>query len=389
VLAGGLVLAACRAFDADPAPEGPPDAAEVDARPIDAPGPIDGGTVTEAGPVTVAPICPAASAPSWVPPIAIDVLRKSTGDVFPFSLVTDSTFVYWVEQVPAGPTAPDRTAARNGGGKGRIMRAPKRPAGSALPVAVELAAAPGEPIAIARDGAYVYWAEYDPVTKAASLRRVLADCAGRCEPQSVPLFVGPSRVNRLVRAGNELFYALAATRMVRLQWGAPPELVLEPAGEPSGAVTDTTLYVSTDQGANVWTGSTKGGSGTSHVTAPAPDGGALGFRWLATDCKSLYAVRDDRDVYQLGLTFPAPPLLRFHLESPRVVYDRAIDARFLYLTSPDGAGIKAIDLFGTGGLSQPPIPIASGDIWGLTVDDEAVYWGDHTSGTIFRARKVP
>lgn len=372
------MVASCTTFDSDPPPA---DAAVEEASAADAPvgseggpdgeQPVDGGRLPALQPVCPAPAGGTGSPAAWQ-------LRKlfvapASAKMFPFAIATDATHVTWLAQVAtsANPNPYD------GVGEADVLRVPKDGAG----VAVTLAHGQRFARALALDGIYAYWVAH--VGNVPTLLRVERDCAVGCAaPQAVMVFPASDPIARLARATPGILFATSdGGKLFRIDVDAPaPELVFAAADNAGLAVTSASAYVSANNLNAVARAPVVGGAGSVLAVVPAPevDGGVKGLVPIATDCNSLWAVREHSMPQVLVLPLSNPAMSFKYLTSRLTIgaFDLVADAKYLYSGAANAGGLFVIDKT-TGANSH----LAGTNVWRIAVDDDGVYFGEHDPNT--------
>jgi hypothetical protein len=307
-------------------------------------------------------------APIYIPPV-----KKA----FPFGITTDSISIYWVELLDDGNPGP-----YDGRGVGRVMRYPK--AGGTADVLVD---AQTNVTQIALDGDYVYWvADEVGVWK---LRRVPRACVAPCASSDVMMM--PSEIGHLVRVGPGVLAAQTTggdVYRVNTDSTIPTNLASAGANFAGLSATNGIVFVSSASVPVVTAATLDGGTMLKLAIPDAGPSRHVGFGSVATDCASVYGIRGPAPAlpYRVDLDgsvtpFGGPPGFGN-------VFDAVTDGRYLYTSSVDAFGIFAFDLTVSSPTSITIAPDASA--WNLTVDDDGVYWGEHTHfnpGTIVRMMK--
>ncbi|AKV02471.1 hypothetical protein AKJ09_09134 [Labilithrix luteola] len=365
-----LVPLACSAFGGDASEATHPDAASTsdDAAALPPDAEADAADVGEAGleqlPV-LHPVCPPPRAPlscSGADCKTRLLYEPPTRPRFPFAITTDGKFVYWVEQDTNGD-------GYNGNAKARILRVP-RAGGDA----VEIAAGQDGTTALALDGEYVYWANYEG--GAAPVATTIMRAPRRCPSSACPAepFVRlnvSGRVTELVRGKAGVLFARASSAaLIRIDTSlaTPPRTASLTAVASGLAVGGASVYVAIS---------------ASNFVAYAPDLASWStFTPIATDtavtsltsdCTSLWATTKTDYFAVDEVSHTAAVDVKLALPD---VFDSAVDAKFVYVARANAGGVEALDKF-----TGVKVPIWSGNVFALDVDDEGVYWGDHAPAT--------
>ena len=379
---GTAIVTACGAFSGTSEDTKPPeglDAGRESSGDADGNEPLDATSADANGfdAVATAALCPPSAPPTCTlaacPRVPLYIADAAS---FPFDIVTDSAYVYWLEQWDA-----DLNAAYNGNGKARVLRVDR--AGSTSSARAEVLAVDQQSAtAIALVPPHAYWATWDGAKATSTLHRVVASCAaGACQEQIVGTV--KERVWKLVGIGTSALIAGTTDGKVvtfRIEAGGTVGLaapVMTSATFPGLAVTNTHIYASgllTKQLSRADLGT------LAVVPAWATfgfDGGELGLTNLATNCTDLFGFHQGGELESVHLDDAGVSRLLF---LGRAVYGVAMDAKYLYAASLNGGGVVAIDPT-TKGLGE----LAAGSFRSVAVDDKGVYWGDHPNaggGTI-------
>lgn len=367
---GLAVLGACSSFQVAEAPPGTD--AGVDGGSPDAPiGTLDASATGPLG-------CRAPRAPGCDPATSCVVLPLSGAPnepEFTFGITTDSASVYWVAQHTG------EGDAYNGHADATIFAIDKR--GGARRT---LATAQREATTIAVDGDSVYWValKTEPPT-AWELRRVARDCGGdgsaACDVDAVVASVSDVAVTEV--------HVVAPGRLAVLTGGGQVRLVetatlgvstpADTGARPGLATTPSAVFASSPFELNVVQVDVASGVASSLPAIPA-SGNESGPRFLATDCRDVFALRDGND---------ARDLFRFRNGAPTLLarMDRTFDPQALaadegYVYAAGKFGLYVVDT-----LKETALLRSYPEIWRVAVDDEGVYYGDHVTGAIYMLRK--
>ena len=342
----------------------------------------DGGTddaaveaMTDAGvDAALASNCPSSRTPTCaLDQCARRTLYTPTTTAYPFSIVTDTANVYWVEQVVGDAGT---IAAYNGESLGRVLRVAK----TGGPIS-ELAAGYTQTRVLALDGPYVYWAQSTLIDT--TLFRLRGDCTTPCGTPELVTTLPHASPSALVRGGPGILFVMTGD-------GDSYRVSLAvKAGESTGfekiavGVGPFPRMTATDDGAFLTSRSYPGvarvanGGNVTPLYVDAPDGGLVG---LATDCS---------DLWTHGLE-SAPPMTmtRWPAMGPAIVggtlptqlyFDMKADASFVYLAAANAGGVYAYDK-----KNGTTIPLYAGNVFALAVDADGIYWGEHGgSGTLY------
>jgi hypothetical protein len=313
------------------------------------------------------------------------VYTPPPGSEFPWGLVTDTVFLYWVAQLYEGPTD---SPPYDGFGNARIYRMPKG-GGAAVIVA------PHEERVrdVAVDGARIYWVRSVVAEGGASafaeLRSAPRLCTTSCAVDTVVPVPSTVEIVRLVRLEAGVLFAQDENgHLFRIDVGSTPATVLDVTSTgvfPSLALTDN-VYVGGAKQATLAKVSATGLTAPFTTLSPPVDGGDPGALELATDCTSLYVQRSSKQIERISLA--TTTVSAFANNSALLpIADMTADARYLYTAGFNNAAVRAYDL-----SANPPttLVVKTGSMARLYVDDHAVYWGDHghgTAGPIWRMKK--
>jgi hypothetical protein len=364
-------LTACGSFDGTTAEEhdagleagadAPPgvEGGEPDVLAPDGGGGPDGSSPT-------APLCPPPVGPVCaLATCSRRILYVPDAPSWPFAVVTDSAFVYWLEQRGVD--------AYNGNGVARVMRVDR--VGSPTPNrAKALVADQALPTALALVGGYLYWATWDAPNAMSTLRRVSASCAPPCQEES--LGTVSNRIQKLVGLeGTGVIAMVYDGTIVRFSVGADGGVsagisLMTSAKFPGLTATGTHLYasgllVNKVSRAEILTGQISPAWATLALDA----GTDVGLTNLATNCVDLFGFHANGELERINLGTSAVS----HVASLGVsVYSVAQDARYLYVASLNNGGVIAVDP-----ATQGATTIASGSFESIAADSAGVYWADH------------
>ncbi len=376
-LAAMTTAASCTTFDTenDPTPDAASDTStDGDGAAPDAAGdaePLDGGSMPALTAVCPPPSGGVKPAESWE---KRPLYMPSVARMYPFAIATDATHVTWVAQLgtAADSGLPDN-APYNGIGEGHILRVPKQGGKT-----VTLARAQRYARSLALDGDHAYWAIYDTDNVARLVRqRRDADCdAGCAAPELVTSFPPGSPIVTLRRAAPGVLFALRENGpLFRFVVGSlAPEPVLTSGDYPALTVTDKEAFLSAGTVAEVGrAGLTSGAPNQPLVAIPPLDGGPVGVAPIATDCTSLWMIRELSQPQVLKVSIAdASSLVTLANRLTINAFDLAADSRFVYAASPNAGGVFAIDK--NNGAS---VLLRPGNVFRLAVDSEGIYFGEH------------
>ncbi len=373
-----LVSVACGAMIADEPSDPVPlegDGAATDSSSQEAPSAVDGGRVTRP-----AATCSLAPGPSCVLEECVRrTLHVSESPGAPHGIVSDASFVYWLEQ-------PATNDGYNGHAPARVLRVDKVGAtdeSRTTPLASDQMAA----TAIALDGEWLYWTVYDKGTeRIAKLRRVRADCGGGCVPEEVAVLPPGIRIMKLVRgAPGVLFGAGEAGDVFRFTVKGDLAKTTGPLitkkGVGSVVVTDEYVYAAGLQDSTIARMDPEGASVVpAFIKLPRVDAGDQGVSHVWTDCREAWATRGPTSVLRLALGDGGAETLRNDIALS--VYGLAGDATYLYIAGAN-EGLAAFDL-----TTNVLTLLHGGKVFNVAADAEGVYWGEHdidkqAAGTIY------
>jgi hypothetical protein len=363
-LSASIVAACSTVYDGRRDETPPADAGAEDAL-------ADAATEQDASDAAAPGRCTAHRPPGCDPAACEKRTLYASAGGYPFSIVSDATNVFWVEQrAPGDPY--------NGAGLARILRTTR--AGSADDSKAEiLAIDQPRATALALAPPYLYWTTYEAADAESygHIKRVGTSCAAPCVPEDVtggnPLKGNPFR--QIVPDGDALLLVEASGVVFR--WvpglGAAEIGTLGPFGSLV-ATNDGTLGAG-PQKSSVVRIAPGGASLAEAFTIPPLDGGAAGLAWLATDCTTLFGVREPTaTLYRgnLGETVVVPMTPVGSGVAAIAFFDLAADAKWVY-----GAGANAGGLIVLEPASGLGLNVAPGNVFAIAVDDQGVYWGEH------------
>lgn len=370
-LAAGLVAVACSTFSgegADPGSDGGPESGTpADGGSADGTMALDAAGDADTDCVARAPTC----SPSGC---AVEDLRPAAPQLKPFSLVTDATHLYWVEQVQedGGPDA------YNGGAKARIMRMPK--AGG---TAEELIRDQDRAVAIEVADDHVYWASGGNPAKVLRVKRT---CTSPCTPEPVMVPGGTIVSIRRARDGslftrtdNDVIRSIDTSgtfAMLRSSSLSPADAL---AALPSGVVSMHRL----DAGVTIV--SNDGQKETTYASVPPNGGFAAGLEYAAGSCDRVWTARIAPGGFALHTIEADAAVAQFGPIHALGIYDFKVDQAYVYIAMPNAGGLYALST--TNSLAAPILVGGVANVFALAVDDDAVYWGVHDTGVIRRMKK--
>lgn len=378
--AAGLgVASACGSFGAgDPRPSSADPDARADGDAVDdsggerpPPNDADAGADADGGLARIPPACPRPAPPSCAPAACSKrVLYAPPGPAkeYPFRLVADDGFVYWVTQV-AGATPADNPY--DGRGLGRILRVDRRGVAGGAQATV-LATEQRYAVALTLAGAYVYWgAETEAGVR--QVRRAPRACAGSCDVETVVDIPGASVVAMGTVDDATLFVLNAAGQLFRVTVAANGVGAIATTAMtgslPGFAMTSTDGYVSAATKPEIRR-LPADGAGSTLLTTLADAGASAGIAPIATDCATLWGHRGGGSIWR-------GPLDGGRFESQVTlswasVFDLTTDAQYLYVGAANAGGVIAMNK-----ATADATLIAAGNVFALTTDDQGVYWGEH------------
>jgi len=372
--------AACAAFSEDTAsppvavdPDGAADGAAdaSDAMPFDAPADASAPDVDES---KLRMLCPPANggttlATAW---ITRTLFAPPKGErMYPFAIASDSTHVTWLAQVGTSDGGAD-TVPYNGGGSAVVMRMGKAGLGKPAVLAHDQMRA----TALALDGAKVYWTTYEGNRSTLRAQRRDIACGAVCpEPETILTFDPNVRIVRLIRPASKVLFALAESGQVyRVGLGTAAQYIFQSGTYPAITATANHVYTSAGLSPNLERVQVDGLlPEPTYYTFPPVAGGGVGVSPIATDCTTLWMVRgypDGRHI--VGRELLSGTVSQLTILGQVDAYDLAADARYVYTAAANGGGIYAVDT--TTKITEHPY---SGNVFGLAVDDDGVYFGEH------------
>lgn len=368
----GLVVVACSTFSGEggdtTSDGGPESGPAIDGEVSDRATPLDG-----AGDSTVDASCVARGPTCSPSDCTIEDLQPAAPEAKPFSLVTDATHLYWVEQIQedGGPDA------YNGGAKARIMRMTK--AGG---TAEELIRDQDRAVAIEIVGEHVYWASGGNPAK---VLRVKRNCTGPCTPDSLTVpgatIVSMRRASDgslFMRTDNDVIRSIdtsGAFAVLRASFTQAEAL----APLPSGVVTMRNLA------AGVKIVSNDAQKEAFYATVPPSAGFVPGLRFAASSCDRVWAARLAVGGFALHVIEADAAVAPFGPIRPQDIFDFKVDEAYVYIAMPNAGGLFALST--TNSIAAPILVGGTANVFALAVDDDAVYWGVHDTGVIRRMKK--
>jgi hypothetical protein len=345
---------------ADGPPADDPDGA-VYAPPIDSsacpdpPAPASGGC-TALGACVLMPIASA-------PPVTTPTDIRS----YPFGMAVDETHVYWAAQDDY-----------DGGGTGAVWRVPKD--GGEVEQLTD--PHPG-PHSLVIDSKHVYWvAWWDASIAPPRILRLTRGqvCASVC-PTPEPVFQANAgeRIDEILMIGDERLFVLGATGHYRLEfdgttWQRSTDL---PGGpNPTGAFDGQHVYTWVEGDEYVYRTNPNTLAREVFINVPAASrrvGAGCNSVFLATDQSALEIT--DGGSRPLGAIAPGTTAIR-------------VDSMFVYFSMYNAGGIFRTRRDAP--TADAATQLAQANVWGLTLDADAIYFGEHQGGTpgaIFRITK--
>jgi len=358
------IAVACSDYEDEPSVGGT-DAGVEDAPlapPVDANGrPVDAAPSTAA----IAPACPPAAYAATCLPGECELRTLSTPNVpeVVFAVRTDADAVYWLAQ----PSDPENKGY-NGQGIARVMRV-RKSGGAPADVLVE-----GQPLTtrLVLDGEWIYWTTPFAGDRV-DIRRTRRDCTAPCSFEVLATATGTAPTDGLLRLRAGLL-ALQSTNGFVRTFDVDAKRFDESLSSgdfPALTATLDRIFVGSGTTTHVSSTPIAGGVTTKWTLPPVEDTAASspGVVRLATDCTSLFAIRNDRAIWRAPIETGAFTTFTASVDA---TYDVAVDARYFYTAAANAGGVFATDL-----ATGSRITITQGNIWSVTVDDQGVYWGTH------------
>lgn len=305
----------------------------------------------------------------------LTLLFKPAEVEWPFGIVTDAEKVYWVTQTNTQTDSP----AYDGAGAAKIHWISKRGTRERK----TMTGGQVRTTAAALDGDSVYWPARAENGTSWVLRRGERNCANESKDN----------------CGTSFFVALGEEPVVDLRSTVPGHMV---AATSKGTVIlidlaskqalrfpvtgDLPTLATTELSAFAASGYVHGvaevvyAQMSSRPYDAVPDAGKQsGIGLLATDCTTLFGLRTpestgDRDVFALGGASPRAVGTISRGFDPKTI---AADARHLYVGGSAGLYVKDI-------AAGTPFAHRDGpEIWRIAVDDDGVYYANHTTGELY------
>lgn len=347
---------------------GPDEDAAVDANDASA------ALLPYAGCIARAPTCEIATC------VRIPIYAPPSGVVeYPFRVMTDATYAYWLAQ-------PSGSAGYNGADDARLMRAKKDGSSTAGEV---LVTGQARAKALAVTGGYVYWAARTSGDASASayneLRRAPATCTPPCSYETIATLIVDDVSQILPITSTSLLTVHEGGEVARIDLQTRARVPLGSVGPyASAAASRAVIVVGGGTSADVHEILRQpNATYASTLTLPPTDGGNVGPSALAASCDTVFAVRSEGRGFTAALdasTFTAGKTV------PQISYFGAMaDERYFYLAAANAGGVYAYEA-ATGAFVQ----VVAGNVFDVSTDDDGVYWGDHdapTGGKIWRLRK--
>jgi hypothetical protein len=326
--------------------------------------------------------CPPTSTGSkFLTPTTTTVVKRKTGYDFPFGIVTDSLFVYWVSQFTDQLDA--STGPYNGAGKARIHRVSKT-AVNADPAETILVDGEAEhTVALALDGPYIYWTSLMNGATKAQIRRIRRDCVAPCAPTTYLETPTTRPISHMRRGQPGLIFAMTDQGNV-FSIDTVNNLIAPLSStshsNPSLAAMGESAFVS-------WLDEPKvlklgAGSVAEHGEFPPVDGGDIGSNQIATDCTRLFAWRkQDGDLWFSSATQPSS-FEKYAVAQQSDVYNTFADNDYVYVGSSDGVGLRVISI-----ATHQLVKKFDGSYFRVWADNTGLYAGDHSKdapGAIYK-----
>lgn len=306
---------------------------------------------------------------------ALTSLFAPSSNEFAFSIVTDADKVYWVTQTNAAGSGP----AFDGAGVAKIHWISKRSPRERKTVT----GGQQRTTSLALDGDSVYWPARAETDTNWVLRRADRDCSnldgGSCGTGFFVNLGGDPIVDLRSMVPGQLVAATSKGTVLLIELAGKQVLRFDATGDlPALAATERSAFVASQYRLAVTevlrAETTARGFGT------VPDGGLeSGIQLLATDCTTVFGLRTpeqtgERQVFVLGSA--APPAID---AIPRTFAPKAMaaDARHLFVAGSGGLYVRDTSV-GT------PFALRAGpDIWRVAVDDDGLYYANHTTGELY------
>ncbi len=367
-LACVAAAAACESFASN---EGEPTTTTTDASVESSAAPDDAGTATIDAD-TRPPACPS-RAPACNPTVCTRrTLFESPTGASPFGTVVDSTHVYWLEQ-PGGRPGYD------GGDKAKLRRVSKKGDGKVE----DLVRDQNKAVALERVGDVLYWATRDDAAATSTLWRTKTSsvCNVDCPaPQPVFVLTG-DHVVALRAVGSQLFAVQGNGPVYRVDLSQTPSVSFGPLANPGKfpalTTTATHAYASALLDPRIVRIEPTAKQGSDVAWATVPDGGSnAGLAPTTSDCSAVWGYRRASAGAELvRADLDGGPISVLAAGNSIDVFGIAADARYVYVGGANGGGLLAFD------KENPSAryPAQKGNVWRIAVDDDGIYWGEHSS----------
>lgn len=362
------IVAACSSFEVTPAD----DRDDAAATP---PGDSSSPSVDRSAPGSLGCTAPRGLDCDPAKGCALTSLFAPTPSEYAFSIVTDADKVYWITQTNTADSGP----AFDGAGVAKIHWISKRqPRERKTVTGGQL-----QTTALALDGDSVYWPARAEKDTSWALRRAARDCSnadgGNCGTDFFVNLGGDPIVDLRSMVPGQLVAATSKGTVLLIDLARKQVSRLNATGDlPTLAATEQSAFAASqyrhDIAEVVRIETAFRGFGS------VPDAGKeSGVQFLATDCTTVFGLRTpeqtgDREVFVLGSA--APPAIG---TIPRTFSPKAMaaDARYLYVAGSGGFFVRDT-------AAGTPFALRPGpDTWRLAVDDDGLYYANHTTGELY------
>jgi hypothetical protein len=307
------------------------------------------------------------------------VKRPPSGYDYPFGIVTDRRYVYWVSQFTDQGDA--TVEPYNGGAKGRIHRVVKEAVNANASETILVDGEAEGTVALALDGDYIYWGTLKGGATV-QIRRTKRSCSAPCTPEDYVSAPAGRPISHMRRAKPGLIFAMTdegkvfAIDTVHDQISGVAQMT---TSNPGFAVLDDAAFVSWLDERDVL----KIGLGTANKHAEyVGDASPIGANQITTDCTRLFALRkQDSDLWVANPKEPSS-FAKYATVTQYGVFDAFADNDYVYLASPDGQGLRVVDI-----ATHQPIQKFDGSYFRVWADSSGLYAGDHdhvAPGAIYR-----